>query len=148
RLLALARRPAPVQISYLGYCNTTGMESMDYMIGDDIVDPPEFEPRYTEKLLRLPGGFTCFSPPENAPAVHDLPALRNGFVTFGSTHGLTKLNRGMIGLWARLLREVPDSQLLIARHTLTGSAAERLRHSFDQEQIDPSRVELRWQLPA
>src|SRR4029079_14050103 len=66
---------------------------------------------------------------------------------FGSTHGLAKLNRPTIALWARVLREIPQSRLLIARHTLTGSAADRLRQCLDDERIEPARYELRSQLP-
>jgi predicted O-linked N-acetylglucosamine transferase (SPINDLY family) len=148
RLLTFARRPAPVQMTYLGYCNTTGMESMDYMITDAIVDPPEFETRYTETLIRLPGGFTSFSPPEDAPIPNPLPAIKGGVVTFGSTHALAKINHSMVRLWAKLLREIPNARLLIVRHTLNGSALDHLRAWIDEEKIDPSRVELRSEIPT
>src|SRR5439155_16698603 len=69
RLLTFARRAAPVQITYLGYCNTTGMSMMDYRITDAIADPIDTQQPYTERLLRLPNGFSCYAPPRDAPAV-------------------------------------------------------------------------------
>ena len=79
RLLMFARKPAPVQVTYLGYQNTTGMSAMDYRLTDEHADPPGLtEAYYTERLVRLPRSFFCFLPPEPSPEVNDLPALASG----------------------------------------------------------------------
>ncbi|HEX3358455.1 MAG TPA: tetratricopeptide repeat protein, partial [Tepidisphaeraceae bacterium] len=149
RLQAFAIHLAPVQITYLGYCNTTGMRSIDYLITDEICDPREYDSRYVEKLIRLPGGFCCFSPPPDSPPPNASPALqRDGQITFGSFHTLAKINRDVIRVWAALLRQVPRSRLFIVRNTLTGSAITRLQQWFTEENINPDRIELRSQLPA
>jgi len=95
RLLAFARKPAPVQVTYLGYPGTTGLSAIGYRITDAIADPPDAGERLaTETLLRLAGGFIGFSPPQNAPAVAPLPALASGAITFGSFNNLAKLSDG------------------------------------------------------
>jgi predicted O-linked N-acetylglucosamine transferase (SPINDLY family) len=141
RLLVFARKPAPVQVTYLGYCDTTGLSTMDYRVTDAVADPPGQEAFYTEKLLRLPSGFSCFALAPTAPPVQSRP--NSGPVTFGSLNGLAKLNESVIHLWCDVLRAAPDSRLLICRHELRGVAAERLRHWFRAREIPDERVELR-----
>lgn len=148
RLLVFARKPAPVQVSYLGYCNTTGLAAMDYRITDPVADPPgPGDELYTERLLRLPGGFSCYRPPDEAPEIGDVPALRNGYITFGSLHNLVKLNAVVIETWARLLHEAPTARLLILRTTLTEVARERLLRLFAEHGIGPERLDLQSKLP-
>jgi protein O-GlcNAc transferase len=113
RLLAFAHRPAPIQITWMGYPNTTGMKQMDYLITDEILDPPGTEMYFTEELIRLPCSMSCFQLPGNAPEVKPLPALQNGYVTFGSLHRPEKLMDGVFDLWARVLQATPNSRLLI-----------------------------------
>ncbi|MEW5865148.1 MAG: tetratricopeptide repeat protein, partial [Pseudomonadota bacterium] len=92
RLAALARKPAPVQVTWLGYPNTTGLEAMDWRLTDALADPPGRTERFhVEKLLRLPRGFLCYRPPEEAPEVGELPLLRTGRLTFGCFNHLPKL---------------------------------------------------------
>ena len=92
RLLAFARRPAPIQVTYIGYQNTTGMQAMDYRLTDDWSDPPGTTDRfYTEKLVRLPRAFFCYRPFDDAPPVNALPARATGRVTFGSFNKLAKI---------------------------------------------------------
>lgn len=113
RLLAFARKPAPVQISWIGYPCTTGLRSMDYYFADRFKLPPgEFDDQFTEALVYLPASAP-FLPFDRAPAVGSLPALNNGYVTFGSFNRLAKLNRSVIAVWSRLLRALPDSILLL-----------------------------------
>jgi protein O-GlcNAc transferase len=95
RLLACARRPAPIQITHIGYPNTTGMRAFDYRITDHVADPDGFDAHYRETLIRLPGCFLCYAPPEHAPDVAPPPCLEHAFITFGSFNNLAKLNRGM-----------------------------------------------------
>lgn len=113
RLLAFARRPAPVQMTYLGYPNTTGLRAIDYRITDVHIDPPGLSEKFhAEKLLRLPETYFCYEPPPS-PDVGPLPAARNGFITFGSFNRLEKLSDPAIELWSRVLREIPDARLLM-----------------------------------
>ena len=143
RLLVFARKPAPVQVSYLGYPCTTGVAAVDYRLGDAVTDPPDEPPGTVEELVRLASVFCCYAPPAGAPAVGPLPALRNGFVTFGSLHKLEKLNRVVLDLWCRILRALPSSRLLLARHVLQGGMAAELVGEFRKRGIDTSRIELR-----
>ena len=114
RLLVFAHKPAPVQVTWLGYPDTTGMPVIDYRFTDDIADPPGKSEKYhSETLIRLPDGFLCYGPPENAPDVSGLPARKNGWITFGSFNNLPKINPGVIGLWSRLMHQVADSRLLL-----------------------------------
>jgi protein O-GlcNAc transferase len=147
RLPLLARKPAPVQVSYLGYPMTTGLAAMDYYLTDAILDPPQDASLYTEKLLYIDGCFCTYLPPDNAPGVQELPAEGNGYVTFGSLHTIARLNDRVIALWSRILKDVPTSRLRIIRTTLAGSARERLEKEFARHGIDPQRIELLHEIP-
>jgi predicted O-linked N-acetylglucosamine transferase (SPINDLY family) len=124
RLLAFARKPAPVQVNWLGFPSTTGMRSMDYRITDEYCDPPGMtEHLNSEQLVRLPGIYMAWRPPDGTPAVAPLPALKNKYVTFGTFHSAFKITRTTAALWARILQRVPDSRLRVM--AITGIAAER-----------------------
>ncbi|MFL5339778.1 MAG: O-linked N-acetylglucosamine transferase, SPINDLY family protein, partial [Gemmataceae bacterium] len=142
RLGTLAKRPAPVQVTYLGYPNTTGLTTIDYVLVDSVTAPEDESKRFVETPFRLDGGFSCFAPRDDVPPVGPLPALRNGYVTFGATHGLIKLNAVVLDLWSELLRAVRNSRLRIARDMLSGEARERLRVQFLDRGIDAERVEF------
>lgn len=111
-LRALAFRPAPIQVD-LGSVTTTGMTQIDYRLTDAILDPPETQSSYTERLVYLPEGFVSFRPPSPSPPVAPLPCLQNGYVTFGSFNNLVKITDDMLDRWAEILRACPDSRLLI-----------------------------------
>ncbi len=145
RLLAFASRPAPVQMAYLGYPNTTGLPAIDYRITDAMADPPgEADRLSVEQLLRLPTSYFCYRPPADSPEVERLPALEAGRVTFGCFNNLAKLSAPFLDAAARVLAAVPDSRLLLKGKALAIShVAERVRESFARLQIDPARVELR-----
>jgi predicted O-linked N-acetylglucosamine transferase (SPINDLY family) len=116
RLAMLAERIAPVQISYLGYPNTTGLESMDYRITDAVADPHgDADTWCTEKLVRLEGGFLSYSPPSYARdlEVGELPFRRSGQITFGSFNNLAKINDKVLECWAAILARVPGSRILL-----------------------------------
>ncbi len=113
RLALLARKPAPIQVSYLGYPDTTGMEQIDYRFTDPWADRPEAQAYYTETLIHLESGFICYGPPHFAPPVQPLPALRNGFITFGSFNNSYKINERVIRMWSHLLQRLPESRLLL-----------------------------------
>jgi protein O-GlcNAc transferase len=150
RLRVFAHKPAPVQATWLGYLNTTGLDTVDYRLTDDILDPPGQPVRDTEELLRLPAGMCCFGPPPDAPAISPLPALQRGHLTFGSLHSLFKLNPGVFDLWSQVLLALPTARLLMFRHTLTEAAQEQIRQQFAARGIAPDRLDLRkgWFTPG
>lgn len=139
RLGAFALRPAPIQITYLGYLSTTGMSTIDYRITDALADPPGVTDQFhSEKLLRLPC-FFCYTPPINAPEVAPLPALMNGFVTFGSLCHPAKCNDRVLDLWAELLRRVPNSRLILSGKT-DQKGEPRLIEAMSRRGFDSSRI--------
>jgi protein O-GlcNAc transferase len=143
RLQLFARKPAPVQVTYLGYPNTTGLGTMDYRLTDEESDPTGVtDSHYTEKLIRLPRGFLCYKPPENAPpARQEFSAAAP--VTFGTFNNFAKVTQQMIALWSRILLAVPDSRLLIKAETLGDEESRRVVHGwFASHGVNASRVEL------
>jgi len=119
RLRVFASRPAPVQVTWLGYPDTTGMPVMDYRLTDDIADPVGESDRYcTERLIRLSEGFLCYAPPEGAGEISGLPALHQGRVTFGSFNNLPKVNEKVVAVWSQILHGVVGSALLMKSKSL------------------------------
>lgn len=112
RLDLFARRAAPVQCSWMGYSGTTGIPAMDYLIADPRVAPPGSDGEFSETVWRLPDSYLCFGRPD-WPSPPELPALRNGYVTFGSFNNIGKLSDGTLACWIELLQAVPESRLLI-----------------------------------
>ncbi len=114
RLGVFARRPAPLQMTYLGYAGTTGLSAVDWRLTDAWADPPGLtEHLHSERLLRVPGGFLCYRPPADSPPVAELPADRTGRVTFATFNQLAKIAPSALALWARVLDAVPGSRLVI-----------------------------------
>lgn len=142
RLRLFAFKPAAVQVTYLGYPNTTGMKAMNYRLTDAVADPPGEPVRHTEELVRLPDGFCCYQPPAEAPEVSPLPFARKGYFTFGSVHGLPKLNGPLFDVWCQILRAAPDAKLLVHRSVLTGRTRDDLLRAFTERGVDAGRVEL------
>ncbi|QOY95596.1 tetratricopeptide repeat protein [Massilia sp. UMI-21] len=113
RLELFMRKPAPVQASWIGYAGTTGMETMDYFLSDPFVLPEgRYDDQFKEQILRLPL-VAPFLPDQHAPPLNDLPALRNGYLTFGSFHRASKLSRAVIAQWSKLLHAIPDARMLL-----------------------------------
>ena len=140
RLGTFARKPATVQVNFQGYPNTSGLSAMDYRITDEWADPPGTTERWhTERLVRLPGGFLCFRPEATAPAVAKPPCLSTGIVTFGSCSKPPKWNDAVIRTWAAILRQVPDSRLLL-HHSTSGGAQTRVLEAFFSHGIAPNRI--------
>jgi predicted O-linked N-acetylglucosamine transferase (SPINDLY family) len=142
RLLIFAEKPALVQVTWLGYPGSTGLDTIDYRITDPYLDPPGTdESVYTEKPYRLPDTFWCFDPLTDVPSVNELPASKNGCVTFGCLNNFAKANRGVLELWARVLRDVPGSRMIILAQrsrqrertieTLEGLGVDRGRIQFE-----------------
>ena len=113
RLGVFAHRPAPVQASWLGYFATTGVAEMDFFIGDPHVAPVAEEAHFVERIMRLPETYFCFTPPQSEVRVGALPALANGFVTFGCFNNLAKLNAPVVSVWAQVLKAVEGSRLFL-----------------------------------
>ena len=149
RLKIFAMKPAPVQITYLGYPNTTGLSTMDYRITDSISDPPGLtDAYYTEELIRLPDGFLCYFPPAGTPDVSELPYLKNGYITFGSFNNRAKINDEIISLWSELMRRTPGSHLILKSSISSDKDSRRqLMNQFIQNGIDESRIEILTYLP-
>ena len=142
RLLVFARKLAPVQVTYIGYQNTTGMLAMDYRLTDAWADPPgATDHLYTEKLVRLPRAFFCYLPPALAPDVSPLPAIANGLVTFGSFNNPAKITPRVLETWAGILSAVPNSRLvLLAR--VTAGFRQHVGRAFERQGVSADRVEL------
>jgi len=141
RLRVFARKPAPIQVAWLGYPGTTGLSTMDYRLTDPYLDPPGLlDDCYTEESLRLPETFWCYDPLTDEPPVNRLPALESGVVTLGSLNGFCKVNDGCLALWARVLRAVPRSRLLMLAPR--GQAREHVLARLEQEGIAATRVEF------
>jgi predicted O-linked N-acetylglucosamine transferase (SPINDLY family) len=144
RLLVFAAKPAPVQITYLGYPGTTGVSTIDYRLTDALADPPGMtDAFYSEKLFRLPKTAWCFSPPENTPAAGELPALKTKSVTFGCFNNFAKVNLQHMKLWANILLSVPGSRLIIKSKVLTAvSIRQHVQQVMGDAGIEPHRLDL------
>ncbi len=139
RLLVFARKPAPIQVTYLAYCGTTGLSTMDYRLTDPYLDPPGQDERfYSEQSVRLPETYWCYQPLIQAPPVNACPALEAGHVRFGSMNNFCKVTSPTLAAWARLLQEVPQSTLLLHAHA--GSHRDRVRGFLAQQGISAERV--------
>ncbi|HEY2343623.1 MAG TPA: tetratricopeptide repeat protein, partial [Chthoniobacteraceae bacterium] len=141
RLLVFARKPAPVQASYLGYYGTTGLESIDYRLSDPFIDPPgEDVSCYSEKTLRLPHCTWCYEPPGPMPETTPLPALERGFVTFICRNNFAKVSPEALDLWVEILDALAGSRLIL--NAPAGAAQERVLARFAERQISGERLEF------
>ena len=148
RLSLFARKPAPVQATWLGYFNTTGITAIDYLISDDATILPGEEGLFTEKVMRLPWSRFCFTPYSLLPDLVSPPCLGNGYVTFGSFNNLAKLNPEVIALWAKILRALPDSRLILKRGEFADlRVRQRFSDLFSSEGVSPDRLDLRTTSP-
>ncbi|ACH40733.1 TPR domain protein [Citrifermentans bemidjiense Bem] len=150
RLPVFARRPAPVQVTWLGYPFSTGLDAIDYRITDAVCDPPgETERYHSEELLRLPGTFSCFLPPDDAPPPGPAPCITSGRVTFGSFNNPAKITPETVLLWSGVLRAVPGSQLLLKGYSLACAETRlRLEETFAGHGIERERLELLGNTPS
>jgi len=146
RLPVLARKPAPLQFTWLGYLCTTGMTTVDYRLCDAVTDPPGSPPG-SEQVAPLPHTQWCYEPLRALPAIGELPYRRNGFWTFGSFNQGSKLGRELLQCWARLLRRVPHSRLRIVG-VVNGRLARTIAEVFASAGIDAERVDIVGRLPV
>ena len=143
RLPLFAWKPAPVQVTWLGYFATTGVSAIDYMIADPWTLLESQEVFFTEKIWRLPETRMCFTPPDVTLEVSPLPALSNGFVTFGCFNNLSKMNDEVVALWAKILREIPQSRLFLkAKQLNQPSVRLEVSERFAALGVDVSRLVL------
>jgi predicted O-linked N-acetylglucosamine transferase (SPINDLY family) len=143
RLPVFAWKPAPVQVAWLGYFASTGVKEIDYIIADPQVLPESEESHFSETPWRLQDCYLCFTPPHHQIEVGVLPALANGYVTFGCFNKLSKMNDAVVALWARVLHAVLDARLLLKAKELHDGAMQQLtRARFAAHGIDPQRLLL------
>jgi predicted O-linked N-acetylglucosamine transferase (SPINDLY family) len=149
RLKTFSLKPAPVQVSWMGYGATTGMRAIDYFMADGVMMPPGCEPLMAETPWRLPGAGFVYRPQQNFPMPTPLPAARNGYVTFGSLSRAIRLNDELIAVWAELLKRVPTSRLAInSRDFNAPEMQEWMCRRFEAHGIDASRLYVGFTSPA
>ena len=148
RLPLFALRPAPVQVTGLGYFGTTGLVAMDYILADRFVAPEGDEQYFTEAIWRLPDSYLCFSPPDLDIAVGPPPSLTTGSVTFGCFNNRTKISAGTVALWARVLNAVPNARLFLKSKSLAAAPVSRdLISQFAAHGVASDRIEMEGQSP-
>ena len=143
RLPVFAWKPAPVQLSWLGFPHASGVQEMDYVLGDLHAIPPDHEDHFTESVWRMPDSYVCFSAPSYPLEVAKLPALSCGYVTFGSFNNLTKVNDSVVDLWSRVLQAVPNARLYLKTGQLDNAdICELTLQRFAARGIGPERLVL------
>jgi predicted O-linked N-acetylglucosamine transferase (SPINDLY family) len=145
RLTMFALRPAPLQLSWLGYFATTGLACMDATILDQWHAPHSMEEQFVEPIIRLPKGRFCYHPVPWAPtAIAPAPCFMSGYITFGCFNNSAKLNENVFDLWAQILLKVPDARLVLKWRTFADDElSQSVRSAFKHRGIDPARIELR-----
>ena len=139
RLLCFARRPAPIQATYLAYCSTTGLDAINYRLTDPYLDPPgERDAWYVERSMRLPESYWCYEPGIPTPEVNPLPAARRGYITFASLNNFCKVSPAALSLWSQLLAQTPHSRLLLHAHR--GAHRQRVLDLFALRGVLPQRI--------
>lgn len=145
RLMMFARKPAPIQISWIGYFNTTGYSTMDYLISDPLTVKPEEEQWFSEKVLRMPHSRFCYDPRlDILPDIESTPAIKRGYVTFGAFNKVNKLNDVVLDAWAAILQAVPDARLVLKWQAYKDKTAiKSVSERFAKRGIDLARLEFR-----
>lgn len=144
RMAMFAKRAAPVQMTYLGYPGSTGVPNMDFMLGDDVVTPPESDALCSETVLRLPGAVFCYAPEVDYPLSAFAPSDAQRTLTFGSFNNVPKLTERTLRLWARVLQAVPDSRLVLKAPSFGDDKAVTLfSERLQALDVDLQRVEFR-----
>ena len=140
RMLALAHKPAPVQVTYLAYCSTTGSQAIDYRFTDPYLDPSDADQQfYSEQSVRL-RTYWCYVELLGAPPVGPLPSLKNGYTTFGCLNSFSKASKPARQAWLEILRRLPNSRLILHAHS--GSHRESILKEFAEHGIDATRIEF------
>ena len=142
RLPIFINKPAPIQVTWIGYNASTGLKEIDYIIGDQYVTPLENKNQFTENILQLPNIWSCLSKPDfKIKKENSSPALKNGFITFGSFNNLSKINDNLINLWSETLKRVENSKLFLKAKELDNLAvAANIRKKFQENGISIERI--------
>jgi predicted O-linked N-acetylglucosamine transferase (SPINDLY family) len=141
--LAFARKPAPIQVTWIGYEGTTGLAAMDYLLADRHVVPEGSRQYYRERVLRMPDGYLCYDPPDAAPPAGPLPSLTKGYATFGSFNNLAKITPEVAAVWAEILRRAPTARLALKYRGLGDDTVKRrYLDLFAACNVEPQRLEL------
>ena len=144
RLDVFAAAPAPVQVAWIGYPNTSGLLRMDYRFTDARADPPATTQRFSEALVRLPHCFLCYTPPHDAPPVAPPPSDVLGYVAFGTFNNVAKINARVVRLWARVLLAVPESQLILKSRAFAAKDIKATcQLAFAKMGVDKARIDMR-----
>jgi len=138
RLEVFARRPAPVQATYLAYCSTSGLAAMDYRLTDPRLEPPGEALPFREKPMPLRHSYWCYPPPDEAPPIAPPPCMKNGYVTFGCLNAFRKVSPLTLAAWCGVLLAVPHSRLIVHAHE--GAHRQRFREAVAARGVDPQRV--------
>ncbi len=143
RLLVFARKPAPIQITWIGYEGTTGLAAMDYLLADRHVVPQGTEHYYRERVLRMPEGYLCYDPPGAAPPVGPPPSLAKRYASFGSFNNPAKIRPEVVAVWAEILRRAPTARLVLKYRGLGDPTVKRrYLDLFAAHDVEPQRLEL------
>jgi len=143
RLGTFAMRPAPVQVTWIGYPNTTGLNAVDYRITDALCDPLATTQAFSEQLIRLNKCFLCYTPCPEAPEVAPLPADANGYITFGSFNALAKQTPAVLETWAEILKAVPSARLVLKNKPFASDLIkQKFWLEFERLGVHRSRVDL------
>ena len=137
RMAVLTRRPAPLQIEWLGYPNTSGLTALDYRILDPLLAPVDASAPGSEQIVRLPGSFACFRQPPGSPEVIQRDP---GTVVYGSPHRLEKLSDGVVDLWSQILLEQPQAKLLLIRDQLDGPRQSWMAQRFRKRGVGSDQL--------
>src|SRR5205814_6829461 len=136
-----ARKPAPVQVSWVAYPGTTGLSAIDYRLTDPYLDPPGlFDACYAEESIRLADTFWCYDPLTEPVPIHALPALQRGSITLGCLNNFCKINDGVLTLWAQVLHAVPQARLLLL--VPQGETRAQVVTQMERVGVEASRVEF------
>ena len=141
---SLAYKPAPIQISGIGYWASTGLKTVDYFLGDKYLDTEEAKQGFTEELLVLPDSHFCYAEVVDVPPIGELPCKRNGYVTFGCFNNFSKMNHGVLQAWAKILQQLPDARLLLKARIFNREENRAFAmHRMEQDGIPLDRVDVR-----
>lgn len=149
RLLTMATKPSPIQVKWVGgQINTTGLDTIDYFLSDEIETPNGCDNFYTEKIIRLPDDYICYTPRGDRPSIKNVPFFENNHITFGCFNNPSKINPVIVQHWADILHRVPQSHLLLKGPQYDHQEfLDRIRSQFLEHGIEPSRIEFEGHSP-
>lgn len=148
RLPIFVNKPAPIQVSWAGYLGSTGLPEIDYIIGDPCLTPKKDIEHFIEKIFLLPNIWCCFSIPEYEIEIKELPAIKNGYITFGCFNNLSKINQRVVSLWCKILKSIPGSKIFLKTPKLSDSyLRKKITDNFQNEGVDKSALILEGHSP-